>query len=200
MTGRRRRGVGRAIAMWFAVVGIGFVGFAASHSTFARQSATGQQGGQQGGTGQEKAAGVAQAPAQELEKLAARDDTRPAEQIYKNVQVLKGIPADQFVRTMKGFTNALGVRCEFCHVTAPGSDIPGFGAFSKDDLETKRTARKMILMVGDIREKYFADKEAPTCWTCHRGSKQPEFAAPKPATPPAPTSPSVPTTPPAEKK
>ena len=119
---------------------------------------------------------------------------KTAAEAFKNVQVLKGMPADQFIRTMKGFTNALGVRCEFCHVTAPGSEIPGFGAFSKDDIEAKRTARKMILMVGDIREKYFADKEAPTCWTCHRGSKQPEFAAPKVATPP------MPATPPEEKK
>lgn len=123
------------------------------------------------------------APA-DLEKLASKDETRPAELVYKNVQVLKGMPADQFIRTMKGYTNALGVRCEFCHVTAPGSDIPGFGAFSKDDLEQKKTARKMILMVGDIREKYFGEKQAPTCWTCHRGNKQPEFAPPP--KPPAP--------------
>jgi Photosynthetic reaction centre cytochrome C subunit len=134
----------------------------------------------------EKTQAQNQAPA-DLEKLAARDDKRPAEQVYKNVQVLKGMPADQFILTMKGYTNALGVRCEFCHVTAPGSDIPGFGAFSKDDLEQKKTARKMILMAGDIREKYFSDKQghAPTCWTCHRGNKQPEFAPPP--KPPAPT-------------
>jgi Photosynthetic reaction centre cytochrome C subunit len=138
---------------------------------------------QSSGQAAEKAQPQNQAPA-DLEKLAGKDETRPAEQVYKNVQVLKGMPADQFIRTMKGFTNALGVRCEFCHVTAPGSDIPGFGAFSKDDLEQKKTARAMIVMVGDIRERYFGDKQAPTCWTCHRGNKQPEFAPPP--KPPAP--------------
>ena len=175
--GRRSSSISGMGAMLLAAMGIGVFGFPAAQGAF----------GQQANATQEKAGGgtKGQAPAQEQEKLAARDDTRPAEQVYKNVQMLKGMPADQFIRTMKGFTNALGVRCEFCHVTAPGSEIPGFGAFSKDDLEAKRTARKMILMVGDIREKYFADKEAPTCWTCHRGSKQPEFAAPKVATPPA---------------
>jgi photosynthetic reaction center cytochrome c subunit len=173
--GQSRGSIAGMGALLLTVLGNGLFGFAASRSAFAQQT-----GGAQG-----------QAPAQEQEKLAAKDDTRPAEQVYKNIQVLKGMPADQFLRTMKGFTNSLGVRCEFCHVTAPGSEIPGFGAFSKDDLEAKRTARKMILMVGEIREKYFADKEAPTCWTCHRGSKQPEFAAPKVATPPVP---------PAEKK
>jgi hypothetical protein len=194
VNGRRSGSIsGMGLMLVAVVVGIGLFGFGASRMTFAQQKGG---AGQQGAGGQEKAAGTeqGQAPAQEQEKLAARDDTRPAEQVYKNVQVLKGMPADQFIRTMKGYTNALGVRCEFCHVTAPGSEIPGFGAFSKDDLEAKRTARKMILMVGDIREKYFADKEAPTCWTCHRGSKQPEFVAPKVATPP------VPPTPPEEKK
>jgi hypothetical protein len=154
-----------------ALLGIVGVALAASRPTAAQQAGQEQQKPPVGTQGQ--------APAQ----LAASNDTRPADQVYKNVQVLKEMPADQFVRTMKGYTNALGVRCEFCHVTAPGSEIPGFGAFSKDDLETKKTARKMILMVGDIREKYFGDKQAPTCWTCHRGNKQPEFASPpKPAT------------------
>jgi photosynthetic reaction center cytochrome c subunit len=190
VNGRRSGSISGMGAMLLAAMGIGLFGFAASRLTFAQQTGGAQQAGgaqSQGGAGQKEAAGGAQgqALAQEQEQLAAKGDTRPAEQVYKNIQVLKGMPADQFLRTMKGFTNSLGVRCEFCHVTAPGSEIPGFGAFSKDDLEAKRTARTMILMVGDIREKYFADKEAPTCWTCHRGSKQPEFAAPKPTAPPA---------------
>ena len=158
-----------------AVLGIAAVALTANRPTAAQQPSQEQQKSPVGTQ--------AQAPAQPQEQLAAPNDTRPAEEVYKNIQVLKGMPADQFLRTMKGYTSALGVRCEFCHVTAPGSEIPGFGAFSKDDLETKKTARKMILMVGDIREKYFADKQAPTCWTCHRGNKQPEFAPPpKPAT------------------
>ncbi len=174
----RRASVSAPAKIVLAVFGIAGVALMASRPTAA------QQAGQE----PQKPSPVTQgqAPTQPQEQLAASNDTRPADQVYKNVQVLKDLPADQFVRTMKGYTNALGVRCEFCHVTAPGSEIPGFGAFSKDDLETKRTARKMILMVGDIREKYFGDKQAPTCWTCHRGNKQPEFVPPpKPATPAA---------------
>lgn len=121
--------------------------------------------------------------ATEIEQLAAKDDHRPAGQVYKNVQILKEVPADQFLQTMKGFTKSLGVRCEFCHVTAPGSDTPGFGAFSKDDIEQKRTTRKMILMVRDMRTRYFDDKDSPTCWTCHAGNKKPEFEPPKPVEP-----------------
>jgi len=122
------------------------------------------------------------APAQET--FAAKDDTRPAEQVYKNIQILKGLPANQLVALMKSFTRALGVRCEHCHVTAPGSDIPGFGAFSKDDLEAKQTARKMLGMAGSIQRDFFDGKQGPTCWTCHRGSTKPELEPPL-AAPPA---------------
>jgi hypothetical protein len=125
-----------------------------------------------------------QAPA-EQEQLAARDDTRPAEQVYKNIQVLKGVPADKLLQTMKYFTRALGVRCEHCHVTAPGSQIPGFGAFSKDDIEAKQTARKMIQMAGAIGRDFFPGKAGPTCWTCHRGNVKPEIEPPPPPTAPA---------------
>lgn len=122
------------------------------------------------------------APAQET--FAAKDDTRPAEEVYKNIQILKGMPANQLVAVMKSFTRALGVRCEHCHVTAPGSDIPGFGAFSKDDLQAKQTARKMLGMVGSIQRDFFDGKQGPVCWTCHRGSTKPELEPP-PAAPPA---------------
>ncbi len=121
----------------------------------------------------------------EQEKLAPKDDTRPAEQVYKNIQVMKGVPADRLVWAMKYFTQALGVRCEHCHVTAPGNPIPGFGAWSKDDLEAKQTARKMIQMVGSIDKEFFPGKDGPTCWTCHRGSTKPELEPPPPPPQPA---------------
>lgn len=131
--------------------------------------------------GQEKQAHAQEQAPAEQEQLAAKDDTRPAEQVYKNIQVLKGVPADKLLQTMKYFTRALGVRCEHCHVTAPGSQIPGFGAFSKDDMEAKQTARKMIQMAGAIGRDFFPGKAGPTCWTCHRGDVKPEIEPPPPA-------------------
>jgi hypothetical protein len=109
------------------------------------------------------------------ETFAKKGDVRPAEQVYKNIQVLKGVPADEVLDRMKFFTIELGVRCEFCHVTADGSKIPGFGAFSKDDMDAKKTARKMIQMVGAIKANFFDGRESPTCWTCHRGNQKPEL-------------------------
>jgi hypothetical protein len=35
---------------------------------------------------------------------------------FKNIQVLKGIPADQLIPTMQFITASLGVECDFCHV------------------------------------------------------------------------------------
>ncbi len=120
----------------------------------------------------------AEQEAPEQETLAAKDDNRPAEQVYKNIQIMKEMPASKLVLVMKYFTQALGVRCEHCHVTAPGSEIPGFGAWSKDDLEAKQTARKMINMVGSIDKEFFSGKTGPTCWTCHRGNTKPEYEPP----------------------
>ena len=41
----------------------------------------------------------------------AQGDRRPAEQVFKNVQALKGIPADEFMATMGFFSASLGLSC-----------------------------------------------------------------------------------------
>jgi hypothetical protein len=71
---------------------------------------------------------------------------------FENLQVLpKDIPKADLVRIMKEFTNALGVRCERCHVEAGGEDAFKFAA---DDKESKKTARIMMQMVQDINAKW----------------------------------------------
>jgi hypothetical protein len=88
---------------------------------------------------------------------------KTAEQVYDNIQVLQGIPADQLNPTMRVFEGSLGVGCFFCHV----SD------FSKDDKETKVSARKMITMVSAINKSSFGGLPIVTCNTCHHGSSIP---------------------------
>jgi hypothetical protein len=119
------------------------------------------------------------APQQEREQLADTKETRWAELVYKNIQVLKGLPASEVLTIMKAITADLGVRCEFCHVTAPGSDIPGFYAWSNDDVAAKKTARVMIRMVETLGKEYFAGRKGPSCWTCHLGTVKPELEKPK---------------------
>ena len=107
-----------------------------------------------------------------------RGETRAAELVYKNIQVLKGVPASDVLTIMKAFTGDLGVRCEYCHVTWPGSDIPGLYAWSSDELAAKKTARVMMRMVAGVGKEYFAATKGPTCWTCHRGNTKPELEKP----------------------
>lgn len=87
-----------------------------------------------------------------------------AEEAYKNVQSLKGIPADQVVPSMQFITYSLGVECSFCHVE---------GAFEKDDKKPKQIARKMIQMMFAINHENFEGKREVTCYSCHRGSSHP---------------------------
>ncbi|HWP83723.1 MAG TPA: c-type cytochrome [Terriglobia bacterium] len=89
---------------------------------------------------------------------------RKAEEQYKNIQVLKGIPADQIPATMRLVAASLGVQCSFCHVQ---------GANDKDDKPEKQTARRMMAMVLDMNKGHFNGRTAITCNTCHRGSPAP---------------------------
>ena len=40
-----------------------------------------------------------------------------AEDVFKNLQVIKGIPVNQFMETMGFFTASVGGDCTFCHVS-----------------------------------------------------------------------------------
>ena len=121
---------------------------------------------------------------------AGAQQVRTAEQQFKNIQVLKGFPANQLVQSMHVIESSLGVNCEYCHVPQ---------MFDKDDLKTKQTARKMISMVLDINKNTFGGQQVVTCYTCHRGSPQPvamisllPVANPMIPTPPPPPAPVLP--------
>src|SRR6476660_860477 len=70
-----------------------------------------------------------------------------SDQVFKNVQVMKGIPVDQFMATMGFFAASLGMSCEDCHM-ADDRDWSGFAA----DNTRKNMARRMIRMVQGINE------------------------------------------------
>ena len=115
---------------------------------------------------------------------AAKDKTeeaQTAEQKFKNIQVLKGIPADQLIPSMQFISASLGVECEYCHVQR---------AMDKDDKKPKLTARKMITMMTQINADSFKSEREVTCYTCHRGSVHPLgtpiLSADNPAASPAP--------------
>jgi len=96
----------------------------------------------------------------------AQEQAKPktAVQQFKNIQVLKDIPADQLVPTMQFIAGALGADCQFCHVK---------DAMDKDDKKEKQTARKMMVMELAINADHFDGQIEVTCYTCHRGSPHP---------------------------
>lgn len=95
---------------------------------------------------------------------AVTSEHKLAEEEYKNIQALKGIPAEQVIPSMQFMAAALGVECEYCHVAH---------ANEKDDKKAKVTARKMIGMMMAINRENFDGRREVTCYSCHRGSTEP---------------------------
>jgi len=92
--------------------------------------------------------------------LAADMKGKTAEQFYKKIEVLKGIPAEQIHPAMEYITVALGVGCGYCHV---------IGHFDQDDKHEKHVARSMMVMTMALDNSVFDGKRELTCYTCHRG-------------------------------
>ncbi len=103
-----------------------------------------------------------------------------AKQKFKNIQVLKNLPADQLIPIMHKINDSLGVRCDFCHVI--NADHTGF---EKDDKPAKNVARKMMIMTQKLNEhEPILDKQA-TCYMCHHGHPEPQTQPPAPEPPPS---------------
>jgi photosynthetic reaction center cytochrome c subunit len=92
-----------------------------------------------------------------------------AEDVFKNVQVLKGIPVNEFMGTMGIFSAALGMSCEDCHTASDRS----WEVYAADTNPRKRTARRMVLMMAEINRANFGGRQVVTCYTCHRASDRP---------------------------
>jgi len=99
-----------------------------------------------------------------------RGDTRPAEQVFKNITALKGIPADEFMSTMGFFSASLGFSCVNCH----GRDSGGDWSKYAEENDIKRKSRGMIAMVNAMNKNFFGGRRMLTCYTCHRGTSLPE--------------------------
>ena len=96
--------------------------------------------------------------------VASAQDMRPAEQVYKNIKVMTGVPASQILEGMHVIKAALGVTCEHCHIQ---------GQMDRDDLPAKNKARAMYLMMTEINRANFGGRQLVTCVTCHRGHATP---------------------------
>src|SRR5687767_16009969 len=87
-----------------------------------------------------------------------------SENVFKNIQVLKGIPADEFMDTMGMFASSLLYDCTGCHVQEILIDR---NAFATPTPRIQR-ARQMVVMVNALNRMYFGGQPKVTCFTCHR--------------------------------
>ena len=110
-----------------------------------------------------RAAGQAPAPQAAPEKVPLTDD------VFKSVEILKGIPVDTFFETMGMFASAMGNDCTFCHVSNAYFDKTAFA----EPTPRIRRARQMLTMTKALNDQYFAGRTRVTCFTCHGGSQAP---------------------------
>ncbi|HEV2222490.1 MAG TPA: c-type cytochrome [Candidatus Acidoferrales bacterium] len=89
---------------------------------------------------------------------------KTAAEVYKNIQILKDVPANQLVPGMRYITTALGVKCDYCHVK---------DNFASDDKRPKQTARQMMTMLTAINANNFSGRPEVSCYTCHQGRQEP---------------------------
>jgi photosynthetic reaction center cytochrome c subunit len=104
---------------------------------------------------------------------------QPSSEVYQNVQVLKDLDSNEFLRLMNSITNWVAPKegCAYCH------DQENLAA---DTLYTKVVARRMLQMVSQINTtwKPHVGTTGVTCYTCHRGNPVPEniwFNDPRPS-------------------
>ena len=125
----------------------------------------------------EKPFDQAQALAKLRESIAGKEN-EPAEKVFKNIQLLKGIPAARLLRIMElGYSRSLGVTCTHCHVPPE---------WEKEDKPTKQIARDMAAMAANINneqlkkiKKLKSENPAVNCTTCHRGQIKPALNLPE---------------------
>jgi outer membrane lipoprotein-sorting protein len=104
---------------------------------------------------------ASQAPPQETPQLSDR--------YFKNVQVLKGLPIDEFLDTMGMFSAATGLNCTDCHVDESGGSWERYA----DDNALKLRTRVMMVMMTAINKQHFGGRQVVTCYSCHNGNRRP---------------------------
>lgn len=109
----------------------------------------------------------------------------PADDEFKNLKVLpKNITDEQLDSVMDHFKASLGVKCSFCHAESKDTSAKRKLDFASDEKEEKQRAREMMKMTTDLNANYFNPGQSTKpdtiheviCYTCHRGTKEPEAA------------------------
>ena len=100
---------------------------------------------------------------------AAQQEKPPmADDVFKNIQVLRGLTVDEFMGTMGFISASLSMNCSDCH------DPTNAASYASDN-PRKQQARRMIVMVDAINKANFGGRRQVTCYSCHRGADRPKI-------------------------
>lgn len=102
-------------------------------------------------------------------RLSAQQPPLMTENVFRDIQVLKGIPVDTFFDVMGMFASSMGEDCTFCHLKASVFKHEAFG----ETTPRIARARQMIAMMNAINKSFFRGEPRVTCYTCHRGTNAP---------------------------
>lgn len=112
-----------------------------------------------------------------VRQSVGQEKTPTAAEAYKNIQVLKDLPATQLFPVMQEWNKSLGVTCEYCHVQ---------GDFTKDTKPEHKATRAMVLLTNKLNATEPTLKKKMTCYTCHHGRALPARNEAEAKTKPAP--------------
>jgi hypothetical protein len=119
-------------------------------------------------------------------QVSPANEGKTAEQVYKNIKVLQGTPANELNQSMHLMKGAVGMDCLYCHIERE---------WEKDVKAPKEVARTMIVMMNDINKRQFGGRQVVTCYTCHNGrpipANTPAFPVLEPAVAAKPSLPTV---------
>jgi hypothetical protein len=119
-------------------------------------------------------------------QVSPANEGKKAEEVYKNIKVLRGTPANELNQSMHLMKAAVGLDCLYCHIERE---------WEKDVKPAKDVARQMIVMMNDINARQFNGRQVVTCNTCHNGhpapASMPSFPVLEPVTTPKPALPTV---------
>src|SRR5438876_11535419 len=89
-------------------------------------------------------------------QVSPANEGKTAEQVYKNIKVLQGTPANELNQSMHLMKGATGMDCLYCHIERE---------WEKDVKPAKEVARAMITMMMDINRRNFGGRQVVTCIT-----------------------------------
>ena len=119
-------------------------------------------------------------------QVSPANEGKTAEQVYKNIKVMQGTPANELNQSMHLMKGAVGLDCIYCHIERE---------WDKDVKPPKEVARMMIVMMNDINMRQFGGRQVVTCNTCHNGhpvpAAMPVFPVFEPTVAPKPALPTV---------